>query len=62
MVFKVRVEHELVNGETVSETFEGVEQFANPPISSNIHLQFADERDSLQLNYGRIALAQDEDA
>lgn len=62
MTFTVHVEHQIVGGKTVHEEFEGVEQAADPPVSKNIHLEFAGEKDSVKLNHGNVVLMQDDDA
>lgn len=59
MTFTVHVEHEIIGGETVLEKFEGVESFNDPPMTTNLHLKFADDRDDKQLDYGNVVRAQD---
>lgn len=58
MTFTLHVEHEIIDGTTVLETFEGVESFQNPPMTSNIHIQFADGNGK-KLSYGHVAQAID---
>jgi hypothetical protein len=61
MTFTLHVEHEVIGGETVLETFEGVVSFNDPPMTSSLHLTFADEnRDDEQLDYGNVVRAEDE--
>lgn len=58
MSFTVHVEHEIVGGKAVVEKFEGVETFNDPPMTSTLHLRFADEnRDNEQLDYGKVVKA-----
>lgn len=58
MSFTVHVEHEIVGGKTVVEQFEGVETFNDPPMTSTLHLRFADEnRDDERLDYGNVVKA-----
>lgn len=57
MTFTVYVEHEIIGGETVLEEFEGVESFNNPPMTNNLHLSYADDRDDDQLGYGHVVRA-----
>jgi len=60
MTFTLHVEHEVIGGKVVLETFEGVESFNNPPMTSSLHLKFADDRDNEQLDYGHVVRAEDE--
>ena len=60
MTFKIHVEHEIVGGKTVLETFEGVESFNDPPMVDTLHLTFADEREMKKLNYGTVVRAIDD--
>lgn len=57
MTFTLHVEHEIIGGETVLETFEDVESFNNPPMTSKLHVSFADDRDDKQLGYGHVVRA-----
>jgi copper chaperone CopZ len=50
----VNIEHEIADGKTVLEEFEGVESITNPPMTETIHLSFKDDRDRLKLRYGEI--------
>lgn len=60
MSFTVHVEHQIVGGKTVLEKFEGVETFDDPPMTSTLHLKFADEdRDEKRLDYGNVVKATD---
>jgi len=55
MTFDLHVEHKLVGGESVLETFEEVESFNNPPMTDNLHISFADEdREDEKLSYGTV--------
>lgn len=60
MTFTLHVEHEIVGGNSVLETFEGVESFNNPPMVDTLHLSFADDREMKKLNYGTVVRATDE--
>ena len=54
-MFKLFVEHELVDGKVVVEEFEGVESFNNPPMSNKLQLSFSDDdRDEKILDYGTV--------
>jgi len=57
MTFTLHVEHEVIGGETVLEKFEGVESFNNPPMTTTLHLKFADDRDDKKLGYGYVVRA-----
>jgi hypothetical protein len=59
MTFTLHVEHEVLGGKTVLEEFEGVEQFNDPPMTSKLHLKFADDRDDKKLSYGNVVRAVD---
>lgn len=59
MTFTLHVEHEIVGGKVEMETFEGVESFDDPPMTSDLHISFADDRDDLQLTYGNVVRASD---
>jgi hypothetical protein len=50
----VSIEHEIVDGKTVLETFENVESITNPPMTETTHLKFKDERDDEKVRYGEI--------
>lgn len=50
----VNIEHQITDGKTVLEEFEGVESITNPPMTETIHLSFKDDRDRLKLRYGEI--------
>lgn len=58
---KLHIEHELATGKTVLETFEGVDSFNNPPMTSSLHLSYIDEdRDDDTLKYGTLVRAETE--
>lgn len=57
MSFTLRVEHEVVGGEDVLETFEGVESFDDPPMTNQIHLSF-DDKENEKLSYGNVVRAE----
>jgi hypothetical protein len=58
MTFTLHVEHEVIGGETVLEKFEGVESFNDPPMTTKLHLKFADEeQDDKKLGYGHVVRA-----
>jgi len=58
MSFSVYVQHEIIGGKVVLESFEGVESFDNPPMTESLHLKFNDDRDDKQLRYGRVVKAE----
>lgn len=60
-MFTVHVEHKIIGDESVLEKFEGVVSFNNPPMTSNIHLTFGDDRDTKKLGYGSVVRAEMED-
>lgn len=57
MTLKLHVEHEVVGGEDVLETFEGVESFDDPPMTDQIHLSF-DDKENEKLSYGNVVRAE----
>jgi len=57
--FTVHVEHEIVGGKTVLETFENVESFNDPPMVDTLRLSFADDREEKKLNYGNVVRGTD---
>jgi hypothetical protein len=60
MPFSLHVEHEVIDGETVLEKFDGIESFNDPPMTNSLHLKFADEnRDEETLKYGNVVRAID---
>jgi hypothetical protein len=60
MAFTLHVEHEIVSGKTVLETFENVESFNDPPMVNTLNLTFADDREAKNLDYGNIVRAVDQ--
>jgi hypothetical protein len=54
MTFTLHVEHEVIGGQAVLETFEGVETFNSPPMTNTFHLSFADDRPDKKLKYGQL--------
>lgn len=60
MTFTLHVEDEVISGDAVLEKFEGVESFNDPPMTNKLHLKFSDDRDDIQLGYGYVVRAKDE--
>lgn len=54
---KLHIEHEIVGGKTVLETFEGVESFNDPPMTNSLHIKYDDDRDDDSLEYGNVVRA-----
>lgn len=61
MTLTIHVEHEVIDGEPVLETFEGVETFLNPPMTSTMLLKFEGDRENQKLKYGQVVRADSED-
>ena len=58
-MFRVFVEHKVIDGTVETEEFDGVEQILNPPMNEKIVLRFSGERDDVSLNYGYVAMVTD---
>lgn len=61
MTITVHVEHQIIGDETVLEKFKGVDSYNDPPMTDNLHLTFADDRDDKKLSYGNVVRATSED-
>lgn len=54
---ELHIEHEVIGGEMVLETFENVESFNDPPMTNTIHVSFTDNQDDARLTYGNVVRA-----
>jgi hypothetical protein len=61
MTLTIHVEHEVIGGEPVLETFEGVETFLNPPMTGTSLVKFAGDRENQKLKHGVLVRADIED-
>lgn len=60
MTFSLHVEHEVIGGEMVLETFDGIESFNDPPMTNTLHLKFSESnKDDKKLKHGSVVRAVD---
>ena len=54
MAVEICVEHQVIGDKWVLEDFENVKDVKSPPMTNEIHIEFADERDKKKLRHGQI--------
>jgi hypothetical protein len=57
MAFEIAVEHQLTDESRVYEEFEGVVSFDDPPTTEKMHIDFADDRETVAVLGAKVVSA-----